>query len=62
MVAELAVTSGLGSSFDKKGWMEWNWSCLCGIFVITLCLCGHPYHMLKLNLRGSFSLQPQSSQ
>jgi hypothetical protein len=30
--------------------------------VITLCLCGHTYDMLKLNLRGSFSLQPQSSQ
>jgi hypothetical protein len=30
--------------------------------VITLCLCGHTYDMLKLNLMGSFSLQPQSSQ
>jgi hypothetical protein len=34
----------------------------CGIFVITLCLCGHTYDMLKLNLMGSSSLQPQSSQ
>jgi hypothetical protein len=42
--------------------MEWNWPSLCGIFVITLCLCDHTYDMLKLNLRGSFSLQPQSSQ
>jgi hypothetical protein len=30
--------------------------------VITLCLCGHTYDMLKHNLKGSFSLQPQSSQ
>jgi hypothetical protein len=30
--------------------------------VITLCLCGHTYDMLKLNLMGSFSLQPQSNQ
>jgi hypothetical protein len=42
--------------------MEWNWPSLCGIFVITLCLCGHTYDMLKLNLMGSFSLQPQTSQ
>jgi hypothetical protein len=42
--------------------MEWNWPSLCGIFVITLCLCGHTYDMIKLNLMGSFSLQPQSSQ
>jgi hypothetical protein len=25
-------------------------------------MCGHTYDMLELNLRGSFSLQPQSSQ
>jgi hypothetical protein len=42
--------------------MEWNRPCPCGIFVITLCLCGHTYDMLKLSLMGSFSLQPQSSQ
>jgi hypothetical protein len=42
--------------------MEWNWPSLGGIFVITLCLCGHTYDMLKLNLMGSFRLQPQSSQ
>jgi hypothetical protein len=42
--------------------MEWNWPSLCGIFMITLCLCGRTYDMLKLNLMGSFSLQPQSSQ
>jgi hypothetical protein len=41
--------------------MEWNWPSLCGIFVITLYLCGHTYDMLKLNLMGSFNLQPQSS-
>jgi hypothetical protein len=41
--------------------MEWNWPSLSGIIVITLCLCGHTYDMLKLNLMGSFSLQPQSS-
>jgi hypothetical protein len=34
----------------------------CGIFVIILCLCGHTYDMLELNLMGSSSLQPQSSQ
>jgi hypothetical protein len=64
MIAELTVTSGLGSSFDYMGWigMEWNWPRLCGIFVIILCLCDHTYDMLKLNLMGSFSLQPQSSQ
>jgi hypothetical protein len=64
MIAELVVTSGLGSSFYLMGWMgmEWNWPSLCGIFVITLCLCGHTYDMLKLNFMGSFSLQPQSSQ
>ncbi len=64
MIAELAVTSNLGSSFDQMGWMgmERNWPSLCGIFVITLCLCDHTYDMLKLNLRDSFSLQPQSSQ
>jgi hypothetical protein len=28
----------------------------CGIFVIILCLCGHTYDMLKLNLMGSSSL------
>jgi hypothetical protein len=28
----------------------------------TLCLCGHTYVMLKLNVMGSFSRQPQSSQ
>jgi hypothetical protein len=39
MIAELAVTSGLGSSFDKMVWMgmRWFWSSLCGSFVITLC-------------------------
>ena len=42
--------------------MEWNCPSLCEIFVITLCLCGLTYDMLKLNLMGSFSLQPQSSQ
>jgi hypothetical protein len=42
--------------------MKWNWPSLCGIFVITLCLCDHIYDMLKLNLMGNFSLQPQSSQ
>jgi hypothetical protein len=64
MIVELAVISGLGSSFDLIGWMgmEWNWPSLCGIFVITFCLCGHTYDMIKLNLMGSFSLQPQSSQ
>jgi hypothetical protein len=32
-----------GSSFDYMVWMgmRWNWSSLCGIFVITLCLCDH---------------------
>jgi hypothetical protein len=42
--------------------MEWNWPSLCVIFVTNLCLCGHTFDMLKLNLMGSFSLQPQSSQ
>jgi hypothetical protein len=32
--------------------MGWNWPSLCGIFVTTLCLCGHTYDMLKLNLMG----------
>jgi hypothetical protein len=33
--------------------MEWNWPSLCGIFVITLCLCRHTYDLLQLNLMGS---------
>jgi hypothetical protein len=38
MIAELAVTSSLGSSFDYMGGWEWDgiWLSLCGIFVITL--------------------------
>jgi hypothetical protein len=39
MIAMLAVTSGLRSSFDYMVWlgMGWYWSNLCGSFVITLC-------------------------
>jgi hypothetical protein len=39
MIAELAVTSGLGSSFDYLVWlgMVWFWFSLCGNFMIPLC-------------------------
>jgi hypothetical protein len=51
MTAELAVTSGLGSSFDEMVWMgmRWFWSRLCGIFVILcapLCHCDHTLRIL----------------
>jgi hypothetical protein len=50
MIAELAVTSGLG----------WFWSGLYETYVI-LCACV-AILMFKSNLMGSFSLHPQSSQ
>jgi hypothetical protein len=39
MIVELAVTSGMRSSFDYMvGWeQDGVWLCLCGMFVITLC-------------------------
>jgi hypothetical protein len=46
-------------------WVGWEWSGIGQVFVESLrllCACvAIPYDMLKLNLMGSFSLQPQSS-